>query len=349
MTGHNHVEQFCFMRLFIPTLLAISLASSCTAEGKPGATPSDAKVQNTLPKTTVLKEITEFNLPDEFSSFDTVPQKVPSEQPDASQSLKKVKPMTKAPPYSTPLRIVEDITKDACAQLSKDSSYGSAEANTNEVVGHSADGAPLVVEHYGSHSGPQILVVGQVHGNECSPALFVKAVRTLAPTNWGIYLIPTINPDGLKTLDRRASGVDLNRDGLELSAPEARALMDFTSSRELFLTIHLHSPNGWVGYYGTDRAVPLANALSNSMALGYLRSAGSGRGFLWEGQAKRMPGHQSVLVELPAVFTQEAPSAPERVQLGFREVSIMVERMTKALFEYMNQEASGKDGAFALR
>ena len=365
MTGHTHVEQFCPMRLFIPTLLVISLVSSCTSGSKPDSTspgttvpgttaPSstspDTKVQNSVPKTTVLKEFTEFKLPDEFSSFDdTPPLTVPSKQLTTSQSQRKIK--SKQGPESK--RTTQDTwhyaSNDACAQLDKSTTFGSSESKTYEVFGRSSKSTSLVVEHYGSHSGPQILVLGQVHGNECSPALFVQAVRELNPSSWGIYLIPTLNPDGLKELERRSSGIDLNRDGFKLVSLEARALMDFTASRDLFLTIHLHSPNGWVGYYGTDRAISLAKELSDSMALGYLRSAGSGRGFLWEGQAKRVEGHESVLVELPAVFAQEAPFALERIQRSLEEVVSMVERMTKALFEYMNKEASGKDGATALR
>jgi hypothetical protein len=70
---------------------------------------------------------------------------------------------------------------------------------------------------------------------------------------------------------------------------------------------------------------------------------------LWEGQAKRVEGHESVLVELPAVFAQEASSALERVQYSLEEVSSMVERMTKALFEYMNQESNDWSGATASK
>lgn len=336
------------MRLFISTLLAISLASSCTSVDKPNSTSSgttapdstspDTKVQSNAPKTTVLKEFNEFKLPDEFSSFDTPTHADPGNQPTTAQSQRKArtKQMTKTERVAI---YAEEASNDACAQLDKNTTYASAKGATNELIGYSANGEPLIVEHYGSYSGPQILVVGQVHGNECSPALFTNAVRELDPSSWGIYLVPTLNPDGLKTLERRASGVDLNRDGLALKSPEAKALMDFTASQDLFLTIHLHSPNGWVGYHGSDRAVGLAEELSNSMALDYLRSAGSGRGFLWEGQAKRVPGHQSVLVELPAVFSQEAPFAPERVQRNLEEVSRMVDRMTRAMLEYMNRES----------
>jgi hypothetical protein len=302
----------------------------------------------------VLKEFTEFKLPDEFSSFDDTPLLTPpGEQLTTSQSQRKVKseqgPEPKLTTQSTAEGTWYDTSSDACAQLDKGAAFKISEAKTYEMIGHSSKGTPLVVEHYGSRSGPQILVVGQVHGNECSPALFVKAVRDLSPSSWGVYLLPTLNPDGLKELERRSSGVDLNRDGFNLVSPEARALMDFTASRDLFLTIHVHSPNGWVGYHGTNRASDLARVLSDSMGQSFLRSAGSGRGFLWEGQSKRVEGHESVLVELPAVFSQEASSALERVQYSLEEVGSMVERMTKALFEYMNQEANDWSGAHASK
>ena len=368
MTEHNHVEQFRCMRLFISTLVAISLVSSCTSEHKsdatapatkppsttaPVSTSPDTKVQGNAPKTTVLKEFTEFKLPDEFSSFDTEPGPAPSKQLTTSQSQRKVKSEQGPEPKRTTQSAAEytwyDTPNDACAQLDKSTAFDISKDRTYEIIGHSTKGTPLVVEHFGSRSGPQILVVGQVHGNECSPALFVKAMRDLVSSSWGVYLLPTLNPDGLKELDRRSSGIDLNRDGFNLVSPETRALMDFTASRDLFLTIHVHSPNGWVGYHGTNRASDLARVLSDSMGQSFLRSAGSGRGFLWEGQAKRVEGHESVLVELPAVFAQEASSALERVQYSLEEVGSMVERMTKALFEYMNQEASGWLGAIASK
>jgi hypothetical protein len=318
------------MRLSICLFLAISFTSSCATNGETNQRALGAREGGYESVVSVVEK----------SAPSSVPKDLNPAGVTSITTLSTTVPTTAVPSPSVHSEATADLTQDACAQLSSETSYGANLAGASEVFGYSAEGEPLLVEHYGSRSGPQILVVGQVHGNECSPALFVKAMRDLDPSSWGVYLLPTLNPDGLKELERRSSGVDLNRDGFNLVSLEARALMDFTASRDLFLTIHVHSPNGWVGYHGTNRAIDLARVLSDSMGQSFLRSAGSGRGFLWEGQAKRVEGHQSVLVELPAVFSQEAPSALERVQYSLEEVSSMVERMTKALLEYMNQEAN---------
>jgi hypothetical protein len=99
VTEHNHVEQFRCMRLFISTVVAISLVSSCTSEDKsdvtapatkppgttaPVSTYPDTKVQGNASKTTVLKEFTEFKLPDEFSSFDPPSQPDPDSRPNTA-------------------------------------------------------------------------------------------------------------------------------------------------------------------------------------------------------------------------------------------------------------------------
>jgi predicted deacylase len=79
-------------------------------------------------------------------------------------------------------------------------------------IGTSTQGRPIWAEHWGTVDGPQVLVLGQVHGDECAPGWFVRAIRERPPTTFGIWLVPTANPDGLAAHTRRtANDVDPNR------------------------------------------------------------------------------------------------------------------------------------------
>ena len=188
--------------------------------------------------------------------------------------------------------------------------------NAYEKIGSSVGGRGIFAEHWGSFEGPQVLVIGQVHGDECSPAFFVEQVRLKDPLNYGVWLIPTLNPDGLVKHSRKnANNVDLNRDGYAASQPETRALLGFTKRVRPSLSIHMHSPYAWAGFHNGELAFDLANEFSKAAGWGYPSNAGelsdSKRAFLWQGQAKILPGHQSVLVELPAISPKEAAGAPQ--------------------------------------
>lgn len=229
---------------------------------------------------------------------------------------------------------------DGCRRQDERVSYlPDRPAAASEVFGYSSEGRPLLAEHYGSYNGPQLLVVGQVHGNECSPALLVARLRTIRPQGWGLYLIPTLNPDGLRRLERRASGIDLNRDGMTLQAPESRALMAFTTRHHIKLTIHLHSPMGWLGYHNGQQARALASALDVGSGLTPLRALVSEKGYLWEGQAVAAEGHQAVLLEIPAVIDAEAPRALERQEQSFDSVNNLVTTITRNLAAHMQTTA----------
>lgn len=186
-------------------------------------------------------------------------------------------------------------------------------------IGTSSEGRPIWSEHWGSRTGPQVLVLGQVHGDECAPAFMVQAIREQPPVAFGIWLVPTVNPDGLAGLTRRtAQDVDPNRDGFDLVTPEAQAVMDITRSVQPVLTIHLHSPYKWVGAHNGPLATEVASAMTK--AAGWVGPYNAGRvesgtlAFLWEGQERVLPGAQSVLVEFPAISPLEAPDAPDPSQ-----------------------------------
>ena len=184
------------------------------------------------------------------------------------------------------------------------------------TIGTSSSGRPIWAEHWGATTGAQVLVLGQVHGDECAPAWFVQAIRSSPPTDFGLWLVPTMNPDGLTAHTRTtAQGVDPNRDGFRLETPEARAVIDFTATIRPVLSLHLHSPYRWVGAHNEGIARTVAQAMSDAAGWGTAYRAGRVRNgdlaFLWEGQERVLPGHPSVLVEFPAVTEAESPNPPK--------------------------------------
>lgn len=205
--------------------------------------------------------------------------------------------------------------------------FGNRSPNKPEsvvVIGKSDGDLPIIAEHWGQTSGPQVLVVGQIHGDECAPAFVVNELRQRPPENYGLWLIPTLNPEG-HFLGRRTngSGVDLNRDGLARSAPETKALMAFTRLVAPDLTVYLHSPLNWIGYFNGSLAKDVGSQLVKALGMDVLYTSGVNppeSAFLWQGQNAVMPGQQSILIEMPSISTKEASAAPNRSPESFSTV-----------------------------
>lgn len=197
-------------------------------------------------------------------------------------------------------------------------------------IGRSLQGRPIHAEYWGPADADQVIViVGQVHGNECAPQLFVEAIRSRPPTSYGAWLIPTLNPDGHAAgIRQNAAGLDLNKDGGAWSQPETLALMRFTARVRPLLTVHVHSPNGSVGWYGRGAYVqndpgrssaqlsgPIAARISARTGLTFT-GAGSRPSpsiwFLWQGQRTVLPEHEAVLLELYAISDREVTTARPR-------------------------------------
>ncbi len=196
-------------------------------------------------------------------------------------------------------------------------------------IGTSAGGRPIYAEYWGDADAARVvLVIGQIHGNECAPSLVVEQVRQNPPSDYGIWLIPTLNPDGYAAYTRtNANGIDLNADGYNRSQPETEALLAFTSEVRPILSVHVHSPNAFAGWYGTSTYVAgnpdasgaplsseIARQVSTATGIGY-SGAGSRSGtnwFLWQGQRAVWPSQESVLIELHATTDLEVPTANPR-------------------------------------
>ena len=213
-----------------------------------------------------------------------------------------------------------EIPNGRCIKLlGKDGSYknrSGVTANEYVLLGESSRGRRIVAEHWGNREGPQVLVIGQVHGNECTPAILVNELRRHPSTEVGMWIIPTLNPDGLARHARKiATGIDLKRDGFRRKAIETRLLFSFIERYKPVMSIHVHSPNGWVGHFNGDLAREVCRDIARRSDL-RCRNAGrvgeSGSAFLWEGLARHVRGHQSVLIELPRTSSREASSTPRQ-------------------------------------
>lgn len=164
----------------------------------------------------------------------------------------------------------------------------------SQVIGTSVQGRPIVAERYGN--GPSnVVIVTQIHGNEDGPAIVAQAARDHAWVNATVWLIAPLNVDGVASHVRtNANGVDLNRDG-GLTQPESQALNSFVHAVNARLIIHVHSPSGYVGYYGSAWARAAAQTIANTMGLP-MRGYVANHPFLWVGT-----GGDNVLVEVPAI------------------------------------------------
>ena len=212
------------------------------------------------------------------------------------------------------------------------------------VIGKSDGDLPIIAEHWGRTSGPQVLVVGQIHGDECAPAFVVNELRERPPENYGLWLIPTLNPDG-HFLGTRTNGsaIDLNRDGLTQSAPETKALMAFTRLVAPDLTVYLHSPLNWIGYFNGSLAQRVGSQLVSALGMDVLYTSGTNppeSAFLWQGQNTVVPGQQSILIEMPSISTKEAPASPNRSSESFstvEKVSVFASIVRDTLDEAMKE------------
>ncbi len=179
------------------------------------------------------------------------------------------------------------------------------------VIGHSVRGRPIVAYERGDRSAPATLVVGVIHGSEPAGLAVIAQLRRLRlPPQVHLWLVPTINPDGLAAGSRRnAHGVDLNRNwpaawvrtGVSgprpLSEPESRALAAFIRRIKPKLTIWYHQPLDEV--YGSDPHVAVLKRYARLSGLPYRRlTAPRGAATRW--QRRHFPASPAFVVEFPA-------------------------------------------------
>ena len=192
-----------------------------------------------------------------------------------------------------------------------------AQPQSGLVVGHSVKGRAIVAYERGDPSAPATLVVGVIHGNEQAGLAVIRRLRTMPlPAGVHLWLIPTVNPDGLAADTRQnAHGVDLNRnwptawvhygvpwDGYysgprAMSEPENRAMRAFILRVKPALTIWYHQPLDVV--YGSDPHVAVLKRYARLTGLPYRRLvAPPGAATRWE--RVHFPGAAHFVVEFPA-------------------------------------------------
>lgn len=118
----------------------------------------------------------------------------------------------------------------------------------------SIEGRPIYMGEYGN-GDKRILFWSQMHGNESTATMalldffnwlsdtnsnyqgFLNEIKT----NFTLYFIPMLNPDGAEKFVRRnAANIDINRDALDLSSPESRFLKKVRDSLQPDLAFSLH-------------------------------------------------------------------------------------------------------------
>ncbi|HYO31540.1 MAG TPA: M14 family zinc carboxypeptidase [Nocardioidaceae bacterium] len=131
------------------------------------------------------------------------------------------------------------------------------------LIGRSVQGRPIWAYRKGNPQGTNtVVVVGQMHGDERAGVRTARYIRERVPVarNSKVWIVPTMNPDGLAADTRRnARDVDLNRnwptrwepgDGAgsrALSEPETRAMFRFLTRVQPRFIVSLHQPFGVVG------------------------------------------------------------------------------------------------------
>jgi protein MpaA len=182
------------------------------------------------------------------------------------------------------------------------------------VVGHSVRGRLIVAYERGDRSAPPVVVVGVIHGTEPAGLAVVARLRRMPlPPGVHLWLVPTVNPDGLAAGRRQnAHGVDLNRNWptawvpngrpwkgyysgpRPMSEPENRAMRAFLLHVRPELTIWYHQPLDLV--YGSDPHVAVLKRYARLSGLPYRRlTAPRGAATRWE--RKRFPRSPAFVVE----------------------------------------------------
>jgi protein MpaA len=185
------------------------------------------------------------------------------------------------------------------------------------VLGRSVRGRPIRAFERGDVTAPPTVVVGVIHGTEPAGLAVVARLRhDPLPAGVHLWLVPTVNPDGLAAGTRQnAHGVDLNRnwptawvpngrpwDGYysgprPLSEPENRAMRAFLLRVRPALTIWYHQPLDVV--YGADPHVAVLKRYARLTGLPYRRlPAPRGAATRWE--RVRFPRSPAFVVEFPA-------------------------------------------------
>src|SRR5690625_120236 len=179
----------------------------------------------------------------------------------------------------------------------------------------------------GRTSGPTIFILASVHGAEWHSAIFAlkfmkmlrdntfpdKKFRTKLLSKYNVVCVPVGNPWGYANKTRlNYNNVDINRDYVDFTQPETRAIRKhFKDTKALsFLDLHLMQPtySTWdlIFAAGNDQSYLINEGMANSLQMntkiecGRWGKGSSGMGRNWAGrQTSSHGGHiVSVLTEI---------------------------------------------------
>ena len=185
------------------------------------------------------------------------------------------------------------------------------------VVGHSVADRPIKAHRLGNAASPhKVLVVGCIHGDECSGQKITRnLVLRKPPGRFDLWVINTVNPDGRKLgVRQNGRGVDLNRNfGSEWipigtrwdpeysgprpwSEPETRTVRRLVRDLHPELTIWYHQPQTLVRAWG--QSVPAARKYARFAGMRFEKIRWP-HGTAPNWQNHHFPGTSSFVVELP--------------------------------------------------
>jgi murein peptide amidase A len=205
------------------------------------------------------------------------------------------------------------------------------------LLGRSEDGRRILVWRVGDRSGPRVLVLGCIHGNETAGIAIARALERVHTTD-DVWIVPVLNPDGVALGTRQdARGVDLNAnwssqwqaggrpwdvyDGgpSPFSERETRLARDLILRVRPRVTIWYHQHMDVVWAFGPSTAAGRIYARVAGMRL-YHHHWLSGTAANW--QNHHVPGTAAITVELPA-----GTLSPQQVRRHVRAV-LAVARLT---------------------
>jgi protein MpaA len=149
------------------------------------------------------------------------------------------------------------------------------------LLGRSVEGRAIWAYRKGDPEASRVVVVvGQMHGDETAGVVTARSLRARIPaaTRADVWIVPTMNPDGLALGSRyNARGVDLNRNwptnwepgstagSGPASEPETRAMRRFLKRVDPTFVASLHQPFGVIGR--SDKNMRYVRRLSRELAL----------------------------------------------------------------------------------
>jgi protein MpaA len=195
---------------------------------------------------------------------------------------------------------------------------GAADSDRRLEFGDSVQGRDLRAYRVGPRDADRtLLVIGSFHGDEDEGHEIVARLRDESPNAFSIWLVETVNPDGIAQNQRKnANGVDLNRNfsvgwrpssdessgyypgPRPFSEPESRAVKRLAKRIDPDLSIFYHQPWNQVlgSCKGPDR---VQRRYANLTGMDFACRGGNlpGTATRW---FNRKPGRRAFVVELAA-------------------------------------------------